>query len=59
MVCIFLLGNIMIRLNKLLNRFGAKLNNKNIAPELGKTMKNNLDITLRLFKRYNDSIEIL
>ena len=49
----------MIRLNKLLNRFGAKLNNKNIAPELGKTMKNNLDITRRLLDFLKDAMTAL
>ena len=55
----FLLGKIMTRLNKLLNRFGAKLNNKNIAPELGKTLKNNLDITLRLLDFLKDTMTAL
>ena len=43
----FLLGKNVVRLNKVLNRFESKPNNKNIVPELGKTIKNNLDIIRR------------
>ena len=43
----FLLGKNVVRLNKILNRFESKPNNKNIVPELGKTIKNNLDIIRR------------
>ena len=44
----FLLGKNLTRLNKVLNRFESKPNNKNIEPELGKTIKNNIDITRRV-----------
>ena len=44
----FLLGKNMTRLNKVLNRFETKPNNKNIAPELGKTIKTNIDIMRRV-----------
>ena len=44
----FLLGKNVTRLNKVLNRFEFKPNNKNINPELGKTVKNNLDVMRRI-----------
>ena len=44
----FLLGKNMTRLNKVLNRFESKSDNKNVVPELGKTIKNNIDITRRI-----------
>ena len=44
----FLLGKNMTRLNKVLNRFNSKPDNKNIIPQLGKTIKGNLDIMRRV-----------
>ena len=43
----FLLGKNVVRINKVLNRFESKPNNKNIVPELGKTIKYNIDIVRR------------
>ena len=43
----FLLGKNITRLNKVLNRFDCKPDNKNIFPELGKTLRKNIEITRR------------
>ena len=43
----FLLGKNITRLNKILNRFDCKPDNKNIFPELGKTLRKNVEIFRR------------
>ena len=43
----FLLGKNITRLNKILNRFDYKPDNKNICPELGKDIKSNIEIMRR------------
>ena len=43
----FLLGKNMTRINKVLNRFDCKPDNKNIFPELGKELKTNVEIMRR------------
>ena len=43
----FLMGKNLSRINKIINRFNYKSNNKNINPELGKTIESNIEIMRR------------
>ena len=54
-----LLGKNITRINKVLNRFDFKPNNKNICPELGKDYKSNVDIMRRSLDFLIDITEAL
>ena len=55
----FLLGKNITRINKVLNRFDFKPDNKNLCPELGKDYKNNVDILRRTLDFLIDVTEAL
>ncbi len=54
-----LLGKNITRINKVLNRFDFKPDNKNICPELGKEVKSNVDIMRRSLDFLIDVTEAL
>ena len=53
----FLLGKNITRLNKVLNRFDYKPDNKNVCPELGRVLRKNVEIMRRTLDFLNDVTE--
>ena len=53
----FLLGKNITRLNKVLNRFDYKPDNKNVFPELGKDLRKNVEIMRRTLDFLNEVTE--
>ena len=55
----FLLGKNITRVNKIMNRFDCKPDNKNICPELGKNLKDNIEAMRRILDYLIDLIDSL
>ena len=49
-----LTGKILVRINKIFNRYNYKSKEKNINPSFGKTLETNIDIINRTFEFYLD-----